>query len=388
MSGIVIIGGGLHGCSTAYHLLLREPGLSVTIVERDPTYERAASARSHAGVRVLFSQEENLRMSQYGHEFYGNFAELCAVDDEPAHLDFWRQGYLFLANKPEEAAVMESNHAFQRRMGCHTQLLDASALKALFPVMRTEDVVCANYSPNDGWTDPYGALTGLRRKVRAMGAAYVQGEVTALETHQGLIRGVHLAEGTRLAADTLVNNAGAWAHQVCAMLGFDIPVRPLHRPTFYFEPQDPMPKLPLTIDGQPCSYRQEGRGFITGATNFARAGDFCWEPDHREFEETIWPRIAHRNPSFEAVKLRNAWACHYAYNGFDGNMLVGNWPGQPENFYLATGFSGHGLQHAPATGRAMAELILDGRFVSLDLDRFHARRVVDGRREPEQGVKA
>ncbi len=388
MSRIVIIGGGLHGCSAAYHLLVREPGLDVTIVERDPTYEHAASARSHAGVRVLFSQEENLRMSQYGHEFYGNFAELCAVDGEPAHLDFWRQGYLFLANTPAEAKVMGDNYAFQKSMGCCVKLLTADELKALFPVMRTDDVVCANYSPNDGWTDPYGAVTGLRKKVRFMGAQYIHGEVTDIEASGGLVRAVLLADGRRLAADIVVNNGGAWAWQFCRMLGFDIPVRPLHRPTFYFEPEQPLPKLPLTIDGAPCSYRQEGRGFITGTTKFETAGEFRWEPDHSLFEEAIWPRIAHRNPAFETIKLKNAWACHYAYNSFDGNMLIGNWPGQPENFLMATGFSGHGLQHAPAVGRAMAELILDGRFVTLDLERFHARRIVEGRPEPERGVKA
>jgi glycine/D-amino acid oxidase-like deaminating enzyme len=172
------------------------------------------------------------------------------------------------------------------------------------------------------------------------------------------------------------------------MLDFDIPVRPLHRTTFYFEPETPQPKLPQTLDGQPAAFRQQGEGFLTGLTQFEMTGAFHWEPKHDLFEDTIWPRIAHRNPAFETIKLKNAWACHYAQNQFDGNMLIGNWPGQPENFLMATGFSGHGLQHAPATGRAMAELILDGRFESIDLDRFHARRVSEGRPEPEQGTKA
>ena len=388
MTGIVIIGGGLHGCSTAYHLLKREPGLDVTVVERDPTYDRAASARSHAGLRLLLSQEENLAMSQYGQEFYTNFAELCAVDGEPAHLDFWRQGYLFIANTPDQATAMEANFAFQQRMGVDTQLLDGRGLKALYPVLNTGDVVCANYGPNDGWIDPYGALTGLRRKVRSMGAAFVAGEVTGFQVSGGLVRAVELADGRKLAADTAVNTTGAWAHEICAMLGFDIPVRPLHRTTFYFEPEKPQPKLPQTLDGQPAAFRQQGEGFLTGLTQFETAGAFHWEPKHDLFEGTIWPRIAHRNPAFETIKLKNAWACHYAYNSFDGNMLIGDWPGQPENFLMATGFSGHGLQHAPAAGRAMAELILDGRFVSIGLDRFHARRVAEGRREPEQGTKA
>lgn len=232
MPGIVIIGGGLHGCSTAYHLLLREPGLSVTVIERDSTYDRAASARSHDGLRLLWSQEENLAMSQYGQHFYGNFAEICAVDGQPAHLDFWRQGYLFIANTPAQAEEMQANFAFQQSKGVATQLLDGGGLKALFPPLNTTDILCANYSPNDGWIDPYGALTGLRRKVRAMGATFVDGGVTGLETAGGLVRAVLLADGNRLAADTVVNNAGAWAHEICAMLGFDIPVRPLHRTTF------------------------------------------------------------------------------------------------------------------------------------------------------------
>jgi glycine/D-amino acid oxidase-like deaminating enzyme len=388
MPGIVIIGGGLHGCSAAYHLLLREPGLSVTVVERDPTYDRAASARSHAGLRLLWSQEENLRMSQYGQEFYRNFSKLCAVDGEPAHLDFWQQGYLFIANTPEQAEAMEGNFAFQQRMGVNTQLLDGAALKTLYPVLNTEDIIWGNYGPDDGWIDPYGALTGLRRKVRSMGATFVAGEVTGLQVTGGLVRGVELADGGTLPADTVVNNAGAWAHEICAMLDFDIPVRPLHRTTFYFEPETPQPKLPQTLDGQPAAFRQQGEGFLTGLTQFEMTGAFHWEPKHDLFEDTIWPRIAHRNPAFETIKLKNAWACHYAQNQFDGNMLIGNWPGQPENFLMATGFSGHGLQHAPATGRAMAELILDGRFESIDLDRFHARRVSEGRPEPEQGTKA
>lgn len=388
MPDIIIIGGGLHGCSTAYHLLQREPGLSITLVERDATYDRAASARSHAGLRLLWSQEENLAMSQYGQEFYANFADLCAIDGEPAHLDFWRQGYIFIANTPEQAEAMEANFAFQQKKGVDTQLLTGPELKEVFPVLNTGDIIYANYGPNDGWIDPYGAVTGFRRKVRSMGATFLEAEVSGFEVSGSLIRKVNLAGGESLKADTVVNTTGAWAYQICGMLGFDIPVCPLHRTTFYFEPETPQPKLPQTLDGQPAAFRQQGEGFLTGLTQFERTGEFCWEPDYTLFEDTIWPRIAHRNPAFETIKLKNAWACHYAQNQFDGNMLIGNWPGQPENFLISTGFSGHGLQHAPAAGRAMAELILDGSFSSIDLDRFHARRVAEGRPEPERGVKA
>ena len=388
MPDVVIIGGGLHGCSTAFHLLRREPSLTVVVIERDATYTRAASALSHAGLRLLWSQEENLAMSLYGQEFFGNFADLCEIAGEPAYLDFWRQGYLFIANTAAQADAMEANFRFQQKMGADTQLLSGVHLQDLYPGFNTSDVICANYGPNDGWIDPYGALTGLRRKVQSMGADFVNADVIDIECSNDNARRAVCSDGRRIDADFIVNTAGAWAYEICAMMGFDIPVRPLHRTTFYFEPAEPQPTLPQTLDGQPAAFRQQGAGFLTGLTQFERSGSFCWEPDYKLFEQTIWPRIARRYPAFTSLKLKNAWACHYAQNLFDGNMLIGSWPGQPANFLISTGFSGHGLQHAPAAGRALSELILDGRFETIDLERFHARRVTEGRPEPESGVKA
>lgn len=388
MHDIIIVGGGLHGSSTAYHLLTRAPALRVAVIEKDPAYEHAASARSNAGVRILFSQEENLLMSRYGHEVYGNFAELMAVDGEPAHLDFYRHGYLFIANTEAQAATMRANHDFQRAMGCDVRLLDGPGVGALFPYFRTDRIVCAAYSPNDGWLDPHGALTGLRRKARALGADYIDAEVTGIELSGNRVRAVTLGDGRRLPCETLVNNTGAWANAICRMAGFEIPVAPLPRATFYFEPAEPLGITPQTIDGQPVGIRPEGKGFITGNTDFTRAGNFDWTVDHGLFESVIWPRLAQLAPALETLKVRNAWPCHYAYNRFDGNMLIGSWPDGPSNMFMATGFSGHGLQHAPAAGRALSELILAGSFETIDLTRFHCKRVLEGRPEPETGVLA
>ena len=388
MHDIIIIGGGLHGGSTAYHLLTRDPALRVAVIERDPTYEHAASARSNAGVRILFSQEENLLMSRYGHEVYGNFAGLMAVDGDPAPLDFYRHGYLFISNTEEQAAAMRANHEFQCSMGCDVRLLDGPGVGALYPCFRTDTIVCAAHSPNDGWLDPHGALTGLRRKARALGAEYIDAEVTGIETSAGSVRAVALADGRRMQCRILVNNTGAWANEICQMAGFEIPVVPLPRTTFYFEPAAPIGITPQTLDGQPVSIRPEGRGFICGNTRFSRAGRFDWTVDHAVFEADLWPKLARMVPALETLKVRNAWSCHYAYNRFDGNMLIGAWPGGPENMLLATGFSGHGLQHAPAAGRALSELILAGRFETIDLERFHCKRVAEGRAEPELGVLA
>ena len=388
---VIVVGGGLHGSSTAYHLAVREPGLRIAVVERDPAYEHAASIRSTAGVRVMFSQEENVRMSQYGHEFYQGYERTMTVDGEEATVSFRRQGYLHIATSPDMAESMRANHALQRRLGCHVDLLDAAGTAARFPSLRTDDVICATHSPDDGWIDSHGALTALRRKARALGVSYIAGSVAGLNVSSGLVRSVALESGEVLEGDRVVNNAGAWAHEICAMVGLDIPVRPMPRTTWFFDCRAEIEPLPLTTDaanGQSIGFRPEGAGFIAGISDYARTGDFDWEPDLEGFESQAWPRLARRVPAFEAIRLRNAWACHYAYNTFDGNMIIGAWPGAPENFLIATGFSGHGLQHAPATGRALSELILDGGFATIDLDRFHCRRVPEGRREPERGVTA
>ena len=221
---LVIVGGALMGGSTAYHLLTRAPGLKVCVVERDPTYEFAASERSNAGVRVLFSQIENLRMSQYGHEFYANFSSLAAVDGEPAALDFYRNGYLFIANTAEQEAEMVANHAFQTAQGCRADLLDPGQLKERFPALNVEDVRCAVNAPNDGWIDSHGALMGLRRKAMALGADYVAAEVADLIRDDRAVLGVRLAGGEEIRAGYTVNTAGAWAPEICRMAGWDIPV--------------------------------------------------------------------------------------------------------------------------------------------------------------------
>ena len=388
---VIIVGGGLHGSSTAYHLAVREPGLRIAVVERDPAYEHAASIRSTAGVRVMFSQEENIRMSQYGHEFYQGYERTMTVDGEEATVSFRRQGYLHIATSPDMAESLRANHALQRSLGCHVDLLDAAGTAARFPSLRMDDVICATHSPDDGWIDSHGALMALRRKARALGVNYIAGSVAGLNVSSGLVRSVALEGGEALEGDRVVNNAGAWAHEVSAMAGLDIPVRPMPRTTWFFECRAEIEPLPLTTDatdGRSIGFRPEGAGFIAGISDYARTGDFDWEPDLEGFESQAWPRLAHRVPAFEAIRLRNAWACHYAYNIFDGNMIIGAWPGAPANFLIATGFSGHGLQHAPAAGRALSELILDGGFTTIDLDRFHCRRVPENRREPERGVTA
>jgi len=385
---IAIIGGALTGSSAAYHLLTRDPTLKIAVIEKDPQYEFAASARSNAMVRVVFSQPENLLMSRYGQQFYGDFPDLMQIDDERPPLDYHRGGLLIVGNDAQQAEDIVVNAEFQRSMGCEVEVLAPGEIVRRWPAMNADDIVNAAYSADAGWIDPHGALTGLRKKARALGAQYLHGEVAALERDGDRIESAVLADSHKVSARWIVNATGAWANRICKMAGFDIPVVPLPRMVYYFETQEPVEGIPYVRDGLGVGFRQEGRGFISGITNFDVAGDFCFDVNHDWFEERVWLGLANRVPAFERLKVINSWVGHYAQCLLDGNMIIGAWPQQPKNFLLATGFSGHGLQHAPAVGRALAELILDGGFQSIDLTRLTAQRVVDNAPYPERGWKA
>ena len=385
---VVIVGGALLGGSTAYHLLKANPALKICVVERDPTYQRAPSAMSVAGIRVLFSQEQNLRMSRYGREFYTNFGDLMEVDGERQPLHFWKQGYLFIANTPEQAADMKLNYDFQISMGCEVELLDSAALSKRYPSIATHDIVVATLSPHDGWIDPYGALMGLRKKARSMGAEYRHAEVAGIQRDGHKVTGVQLNTNDVLQAGYVINCAGVWAPEVCKMVGMEIPVVPLPRTQFYFETQAKIEPLPLVRDQAGPGFRPEGAGFLSGLTNFESAGRFNWDVDYSYFDNDIWPSLANRVPAFEAVKVKNAWCGHYAQNVFDGNMIIGSWTGEIDNFLIGTGCSGHGLQHAPAAGRGLSELVLNGAFQTIDLSRLSFERVLKNKPYPERGVKA
>lgn len=388
MFDIAIIGGALTGSSAAYHLLTRDPTLKIAVIEKDPQYEFAASARSNAMVRVVFSQPENLLMSRYGQQFYGDFPDLMQIDDERPPLDYHRGGLLIVGNDAQQAEDIVVNAEFQRSMGCEVEVLAPGEIVRRWPAMNADDIVNAAYSADAGWIDPHGALTGLRKKARALGAQYLHGEVAALERDGDRIESAVLADSHKVSARWIVNATGAWANRICKMAGFDIPVVPLPRMVYYFETQEPVEGIPYVRDGLGVGFRQEGRGFISGITNFDVAGDFCFDVNHDWFEERVWLGLANRVPAFERLKVINSWVGHYAQCLLDGNMIIGAWPQQPKNFLLATGFSGHGLQHAPAVGRALAELILDGGFQSIDLTRLTAQRVVDNAPYPERGWKA
>jgi len=385
---VAIVGGAVMGSAVAY-FLVADPAFdgSVTVVERDPSYRDCATARSWGGIRQQFSTPENVRMSLYGVAFYRRAAELLAVDGEGPDLAFREQGYLFLASD-SGLAVLERNCRLQRGLGASVDLLGPEEIAARFPWLDTEGVAGAGFgTQNEGWIDPSALLHGFRRKARSLGVTYLADEVTGIDVEHGRVAGLRLRAGGHLACGALVNAAGPGAGALARLAGVDLPVGPRKRMTYVFDCRAALPPMPLTIDVTGVAFRPEGAQYIAIVSPPEAEDRERWdlEPEHGPFEEVIWPVLARRVPAFAAVKTTGAWAGLYDYNAFDQNAIIGPHP-EVAGLYFCNGFSGHGVQQAPAAGRAVAELIAHGRFASLDLSALSFDRIPAGRPLREANV--
>ena len=378
----MIIGGGVVGSSIAY-FLASHPRFSgrVTVVERDPTYRRASSALSASAIRQQFSTAVNIEISRFGVDFLRTIGASLAVDDDRPDVGLTEPGYLFLATQAG-LPVLEQNHRLQRAHGVDVALLGPRDLSARFPWLATDGIAQGSLGlSGEGWFDGYSLLQAFRRKARSLGVAYVAQEVTGLRRAGSRVDAVALADGSTLACDIVVNAAGPWAAAVAAMAGVDLPVRARRRCVFVIACREPLPRCPLVIDPSGVWFRPEGPYFLCGTSPAEGAedpDDLPLEVDERLFYDIIWPIIAARVPAFKAVKLIRSWAGYYDMNIIDHNGLVGPHPAIA-NLYFANGFSGHGLQQAPAVGRGTAELIVDGGYRNLDLTPLSFARVIEGR---------
>lgn len=385
---VVIVGGGAVGSAAAY-FLAAEAGFSgsVVVVERDPTYARASTPLSAGGIRQQFSIRENVEIGLFARDFIGGAGELLAVDGESPELGFVEGGYLFLAT-PEGRAVLAENHALQIAAGAAIAWLEPGALAARFPWLNAQGLGAGTFGERgEGWLDPNTLLQALKRKARALGAGYRTDEVTAIEQGKAGIQAVRLASGDKIECGTVVVAAGANSGAVARLAGVTLPVGPRIRTVYQIDCREPLPGLPLTIDPTGVWVRPEGSGYICGVSPPEDQDPESWEidVDWRWFEETVWPALAHRVPAFEAIKLTGAWAGPYDYNALDQNAVIGRHP-EIANLLFATGFSGHGLQQAPAAGRAVMELIAHGEYRSIDLTRFGIERILEGRPLKERNV--
>jgi glycine/D-amino acid oxidase-like deaminating enzyme len=376
MSRTVIIGGGIVGSCTAYFLAGHG---EVVVLEKDPTYQFASTTLSTAAIRTQFSLPLNVRMSLFGASFLEAMANRAGL---------MRRAYLVLATEQGEAAL-RANRAMQLAEGAEVALFDPAQLAARFPWLNTEGVACATLGlRHEGWFDAYGLLRSVRADAIDRGAGYLHDEVTAIETEAGRAIAVRTAKGERIVADNIVIAAGPASGRMAALVGIPLPIEPRKRTVFVIRAPLDGAGMPLVFDTTGLWIRPEGDGFLCGISpppevDLHPGDDF--NPDLHLLDDPLWPLLAQRIPALEQLRLQRAWAGHYDMCLLDHNAVIGPFPQVP-NLIVASGFSGHGVQHGPATGRAVAELIRDGAYRSLDLSPFGYERIRDNRPMPETVV--
>ncbi len=375
---VVIVGGGIVGSATAYALVMAGvAGDQVIVVEKDPSYQACSTARSAGGVRQQFSTPENIALSQATLALLRDLKEIFGAD---ADVGFHEQGYLILAAE-HGAEVLARNVVVQRDMGADVVRLVAGELATQFPWLACDGIAAGSFGRSgEGWIDPVALMTLFRKAAQARGVTYRNDVVTGFDVAGSVVRGVRLASGAEIEAGAVVNAAGPAAGVVAALAGLELPVEPRKRFVYVVdckEATNAMRRGPLTIDPSGVWFRPEGRTFLCGVSpeeDQEPAAVDLDRIDYEPYETIVWPTLAARVPVFEQLKLVNAWAGFYDYNRLDQNAVIGAHP-EVKNFYFANGFSGHGLQQAYAAGRGVCELIVSGRFQTIDLTRFGYHRI-------------
>ncbi|HMR98106.1 MAG TPA: FAD-binding oxidoreductase [Anaerolineales bacterium] len=376
---ILIIGGGVMGCATAYYLLKFDPRSNVAILEMDSTYEKASTPLSDGNTRIQFNIKENIQMSQYGLEVLKTFADDMAVDGVKPDPAFRQQGNLFVL---DEASRDESHEGMllQKSLGCEVEWLTPEGVQKYFPHYNLKGCVAGTFGPRDGTMSPMAVLDGYKKKAIALGAKYVQAEVVEVLKQGDQVVGVKLVSGEILKSNIVMNAAGAWAPMIAKSAGVELPIAPTKRQVTIVETiyrgESILPALFLP-SGLYVIHEGEGL-FMVGISfpdDYIGYNDFRWEKN--VFEERIWPELVEYIPSFDRLKILRGWAGLYEVNTLDGNAILGEWT-QLKGFFLANGFSGHGFQQAHAVGRYIAELML-GKTPTLDLSIFSPQRILENK---------
>lgn len=386
---VIIVGGAMIGSSIAWWLA-RDPGFDgrIAVIERDPGYRWASTSHTNSCLRQQFGTEINVRISQFCAEFIRAFGDWMQDDEAPA-IALQEFGYLYLADNEGTAGALREAQSLQAGLGAGTRLMSPEEIAAEWPFYDLDGILLGSHGTRDeGYFDGATVFDWFRRKARDMSVEYITDEVTGIERNGARIEAVRLASGTRLACGTLVNATGPSAALTARMAGLDLPVEPRKRYSFVFDAAEPLEKpLPLTVDPSGVHMRSEGKYYLAGCPpdeDVAVAPDDFTE-DHSLWEEKVWPALATRIPSFERIKPMQSWVGHYAFNTLDQNAILGPHPEVP-NFLMANGFSGHGLQQAPAVGRGLAEWIVHGGYRSLDLSPLGVDRILEHRPLLERAV--
>jgi sarcosine oxidase subunit beta len=373
----VIIGGGVVGCSLAYHLATG--GMRPLLLERGEL-GAGSTARGAGGVRQQFSTAVNVRVGRM------SLAMLQRFEEEIGSTAALQQiGYLLLATTDAEAAQFARNVEVQRSAGlADVELLSVDAAAELVPDIRRDDLVAATWCPSDGLAGPHEVTMGYAAAARRHGATVVEGcAVEDIDVEQGRVIAVRVNGGRRVAAGLVINCAGPYAAQVGRLAGVEVPVRPYRRHIFVTESFALSRPAPMTVDFHTSFYfHPEGDGLLLGMSDPAEPSSFdttvAWDFLEHLIEHATW-----RLPVLERARIRTGWAGLYEVSP-DNQALVGE-VGEVGGFWLCCGFSGHGFMHAPAVGHLLAEVLL-GREPAIDMSPYDPRRFELGRTEAEAAV--
>jgi FAD-dependent oxidoreductase domain-containing protein 1 len=380
---VVIIGGGVVGSSIGYHL--RDDGFAgrIVIAERDDTYARASSNLAMGGIRQQFGSTVNIRLAQYSIAFYRDFDARMSVQGHSARAWFRQRGYLFLVDL-ESAERFERRYAILTARGARTKRLSVDEIHAMLPDLYVDDLVFGLIGPDDGYANPREVLRGFRAAACAAGVEYVSAEVTAIRREGGRVAGVTFASGERVDAPVVVNAAGPFAAQVARLAGVEQPVQPVRQHLFRCDLPRHWPyRWPMTIDPGGVHWRHDDPvepglpdRIILAKTKLDEPGGENFACDESRWLEDFYPDLVRRVPAFKDVRLVEGWAGLYEMTP-DHNPMIGEHP-QLTGFFMANGFSGHGLMMAPATGKVVSELIRCGRSETIDISDLSIDRFARG----------
>jgi glycine/D-amino acid oxidase-like deaminating enzyme len=384
---VIIAGGAIIGSSSAW-FLSRQTGFNgrVLVIEKDPSYRVCSTTLSISSIRQQFSTAVNIRISRFGFEFLQSIDKQSGRDGGVGLVE---QGYLLLAGDGG-AELLRRNVQLQRSEGADIGLFEPSELAKRYPWLSVEGVTMASLGlSGEGWFDAYSLMQYFKRGAQEHGVTFIQGEVAGLDVKAGRVARVLLADGSQYGCGHFVNASGTGAASVAKMAGIDVRIEPRKRCVFVINCRDSarVSDCPHLIDYTGVWVKPKGQYFITGTTPPEDRDPPCsdFDVDHYLFDEYVWPVLARRIPVFEAIKVVSAWAGHYAYNVLDQNAIIGPHP-SVRNFLFANGFSGHGVQQAPAVGRAISEYIAHGKYVTLDLSDLGFERILEGRAVLEKNV--
>mgnify|MGYP000038021616 CR=1 FL=1 len=378
---IIIIGGAIYGSAIAW-FLSNDSNFDgkILVIEKDPSYEFSSTARTNSCIRQQFSTKINIQISQFGADYINNFRTHMNGDPDIPILSIQNFGYMYLANTKEFAKILWENQKIQASENAGTKYMSAKEISYDYPFYNVEDIVAGNHNlKNEGYFDGNTIFSWWKKSAKKNKVEYIKNEVCSMNLNESKtnVNSIVLKSGEVIVCDKVINSAGPYASKVSLMAGIEIPVEPRKRYSFVFKAEKPLDRdLPLTVDPSGVTMRSDGQYYLAGCPP-----DYDPAVDYQDFtidcsiwENKVWPKVAHRIPQFESIRLINSWVGHYAYNVLDQNAIVG-YHSNVRNLIFANGFSGHGFQQSPAIGRGIAELITYNEFRSLDLSPFRFSRI-------------